>query len=88
MQKLTKGEVLKEINRKGYYDMDMMPTSGNFFLNRLSKSDYIERYKSWVYACTSTIASSVACLELVVKKENKVINSHNILNILDYELLE
>lgn len=88
MQKLTKGDLLARATSKGYYDMDILPSTSNSPLGVLSKTDYVNRYKGWVFACVSTIASSVGCLEFVVKKNKKVVENHPILKHITYDIIE
>jgi len=45
MQKATKGEILTRATSKGYYDLDIVPTTSNLPLLQLGKTDYINRYK-------------------------------------------
>jgi hypothetical protein len=67
MQKLIKGQLKNELS-KSYYDVDILPSSSSFSLNTLTATQYLDRYKGWVFDCVSIIASSVACLPIQVTK--------------------
>lgn len=86
MQTLVKG-TLPELS-KSYYDLDIMPSSSHINLGTLSASQYLERYKGWVFSCVSVIATSVACLSKQVSRNGKKVEDHNVASLVTFDVLE
>jgi len=75
---------------KRYHDIMHYNEYSPYLLKRLSKSDYLSYYKGWVYACISTIATSIAGTnyQILDKEGGKELVNSEFYNLLSYDFFE